>query len=246
MTYFPDDPYLYRQDDPHVEPARPISQGDVFINIPLAGVATPDPRQAGTWRGNAKMGSKAIGMLVTHPCASRSRRTFELEDVVALAPVGRSPSNWGPPWEGYLRYFPLPELRGGRDYVADLNAVCPVPSAALERQRVASLSEAGLVALFHRLAMNQIRYPEIPTHFTVEAHKLMVETELWQMWTAARGSERGFQEWLNEPFGGQRLEDEGGDPIPGSEEPTEQDRRSRLAWNREELIAELEQALTES
>lgn len=246
MTYFPPDPYLARADEPPVEPSRPVSQGDVFINVPLAGVATPDPRQAGTWRGSAKMGQKAIGMLVTHPCAGRSRRTFELEDVVALAPVGRAPSNWGPPWDGYLRYFPLPGLRDGRDYVADLNAVCPVPSAALEGQRIASLNEPGLVALFHRLAMNQIRYPEIPAHFRFEAHKLMVETELWQKWTAARGTEQGFQEWLSEPFGGQPIEDAAGEPIAGSEEQTGQDRRARLAWNREELIAELEQTLRDA
>lgn len=240
---FPTDPYLYRQDDPHAGPARPISQGDVFINIPLAGPATPDPRHAGVWKGTAKMGKKAMGILVTHPCASRSRRTFQLEDVVAIAPIGKCPHDWGPPWEGNFRHFPLPRLRGGNDYAADLNAVCPVPSAALEGQRIATLNETGLVALFHRLALNQLRYPEVPTHFRVEAHKLSVEIELWERWTQSRGTEDGFQDWLNEPFGGQPLEDEHGTLIPGSGEPTGETRRQVLGAYREALIAELEQTL---
>jgi hypothetical protein len=245
MSYFPGDPYLFRQDDPHVASARPISQGDVFINIPLAGAATPDPRQAGTWRGRAKTGENAIGVLVTHPCASRSRTTFKLEEVVSVASVRKRPRDWGPPWNGYLRYFPLPGLRRGVDYAADLNAVCPVPSVALEGHRIACLNEPGLVALFHRLAMNQIRYPEIPAHFEAEAHKLMVETELWQRWTEVHGTDEGFQEWLNESFGGQPVEDEMGEIIAGSEEPTGDDRRARLTWNREELLAELEHTLAE-
>lgn len=242
---FADDPYLHRQDDPPTAPARPISQGDVFVNIPLAGVATPDPRHQGVWKGNAKTGDKAIGMLVTHPCASRSRRTFELEEVVAVAPVGKRPSGWGPPWAGYWRYFPLPGLRRGDDYAADLNAVCPVPSAALDRQRIASLNEAGLVALFHRLALNQLRYPQIPTHFRVEAHKLSVETELWERWVEVRGAEKGFQDWLNEPFGGQPIEDDNGLLIPGSAEPTGEKRREVLGSYREALLSELERTLAE-
>lgn len=56
-----------------------------------------------------------------------------------------------------------------------------------------------------------------------------------QTWVEARETESGFQEWLNEAFGGQPIEDEGGRAIPGSEQPTDQDRRSRLAWNAEEL-----------
>ncbi len=223
---YPDDPYLYRQDDPDAAPARPISQGDVFIDIPLAGAATLDPRH-GIWKGNAKTGKKAIGLLVTHPCASRSSRTFELENTVSLAPVVKKPRNWGPPWDGYLRYFPLPGLRGDQDYVADLNAAGPVPSAALDGRRIACLNEEGIVALFHRLAMNKIRYPDVPTHFVVEAHKLMVEIDLWERWVEVRGTEAGFQEWLNEPFGGQPLEDEDGMLIPGSEEPTGGSRLTR-------------------
>lgn len=242
---FPDEPYRYLEREPQAGPCRPISQGDVFINIPLAGPAVADTRHEGVWKGTAKTGPKAIGILVTHPCASRSRRTFQLEEVVALAPIGKCPSRWGPPWTGSYRHFPLPGLRDGADYAADLNAICPVPSAALEGRRIACLSEAGLVALFHRLALNQLRYPEIPTHFQVEAHKLNTEIDLWERWVQVRGTEDGFQEWLNEPFGGQPLEDQSGQWIPGSEQPTGETRRDVLAGYGEALRAELEATLNE-
>lgn len=234
---FPDAPYLYRQDVPEAGSGRPISQGDVFVGVPLAGAATPDSRHEGVWKGRAKTG---VGLLITHPCASRSRRTFQLNDVVSLAPVLKRPRGWGAPWEGYFQYFPLPGLRGDADYAADLNSACPVPTAALAGKRIACLSEAGLTALFHRLAMNQLRYPEIPTHYKVEAHKLMVETELWERWVGARNTEDGFQEWLSLPFGGQPIEDENGIIRPDSGEPTGDLRRDVLGAYREALIGELE------
>lgn len=244
MSYLPADPYLYRQDDPHAAPARPISQGDVFLGIPLAGAATPDPKQEGTWRGTAKTGPKALGMLVTHPCAGRSRSTFRLHEVVSVAPLARCPSGWGPPWSGYLQYFPLPKLRHDTDYVAKLNEACPVPSDALAGRRIASLNQPGLTALFHRLAMNQLRYPEIPTHFEIEASKLMSETDLWERWVEVRGDEAGFQQWLNEPFGGQPVEDGNGNVLDGSAGPPGTTRRDVLGWNDEELKQELEETLS--
>src|SRR5262245_16191575 len=130
---FPDDPYLYREDEPHVGPARPISQGDVFVDIPLVGRAQPHPKQAGTWvTPKPRMGLGSLGLLIRHPCASRSQTTFRLNDAVSIAPVVRCPQGFGPPWDGYYSMLPLPALRGGEDYVAKLDEACPVASSALE------------------------------------------------------------------------------------------------------------------
>jgi len=233
---FPADPYRYRGDSPHVGPSRPLSQGDVFVDIPLLGPAQRHPTQAGTWIApKPRTGPKALGLFVTHPCASRSQTTFQLAPAVSIAPVVKRPSNWGPPWDGYHSYVPLPDLRDGQDYVAKLGEVCSVPTEALVGQRVACLSQDGLEALFHRLAMNSLRFPKTPTHYTYEAARLTHEVDLWERWAAHFGGEGGFQDWLNEPFEGQAHEDADGEPVAESAQPTGRTRREVLLWNYTEV-----------
>jgi hypothetical protein len=237
---FPDAPYLYREDEPLAGPGRPLSQGDVFADIPLVGPAQPNPKQPGSWVApKPRTGPKALGLFVTHPCASRSSTTYALAPFVSIAPVVKRPKNWAPPWDGWYEYFPLPKLRDGEDYVAKLGEVCPVPSGALDGRRIACLGGRGLEALFHRLAMNSLRFPETPSHYRMEAARLTNEMRLWEQWTVARNTEAGFQEWLDKPFGGQAHEDADGEPIPGSAKPSGESRRAVLVWNYEELAAEL-------
>lgn len=241
---FPAALYLYREDEPPVGPGRPISQADVFVDIPLVGPAQPNTKQAGTWvASKPRTGPKALGLFVTHPCASRSRDTYALRPAVSIAPVVKCPSNWGPPWDGYYEYFPLPNLRDGQDYVAKLSEVCPVPTAALTGRRIACISGEGLEALFHRLAMNSLRFPETPAHYRTEATRLTYEINLWERWTIGKGEEIGFQKWLDEPFGGSEREDASGRVILGSAEPTGFTRRSVLVWNYDEVAAELDAEL---
>jgi len=95
-------------------------------------------------------------------------------------------------------------------------------------------------ALYHRLAMSSIRYPEIPAYFDFEAQKVTNELDLWERWVEVRETEDGFQEWLSGDFGGQPQEDENGNPIPGSAKPDGRKRREVLVWNKAELEAELE------
>src|SRR5207248_580281 len=102
------------------------------------------------------------------------------------------------------------------------------------------LNGDGLEALFHRLAMNSLRFPETPAHYQIEAAKLTVETDLWEIWAEARQTEDGFQDWLNEPFGGQSIETAEGGLVEGSAAPTGESRRDVLAWNGEEVLRELE------
>jgi len=152
------------------------------------------------------------------------------------------PTQLGPPWDGYFNFVPLSDLRDGEDYVAKLGEVCSVPSEALAGQRIACLSQDGLEALFHRLAMNALRFPETPAHFKTEAARLTNEINLWERWTAHHGSEDGFQAWLNEPFGGQPREDAAGNLIADSGQETGQPRRAVLVWNYDELSDELDAA----
>lgn len=242
---FPTAPYLYRTDEAHAGPVRPLSQGDVFVDIPLVGAAQRDPRQTGTWRApKPRTGPKALGLFVTHPCASRSRETYQLAPFVSIAPVVKCPNNWGPPWEGWYEYFPLPRLRDGEDYVAKLGEACPVPSGALAVHRIACLSQEGLETLFHRLAMNSLRFPETPVHYETEAARLTNEINLWERWTAHYGTEEGFQGWLDEPFGGQPREDAEGNQVEGSAQASGESRRTVLVWNYDELSDELDASLS--
>lgn len=242
---YPTAPYLHLGNEPHVGPDRPLSQGDVFLDIPLVGAAQRDARQAGTWRATKpRTGATALGLFVTHPCASRSPTTFELAEFVSIAPVVRCPSAWGPPWDGYYDLAPLPGLRNGEDYVAKLGEVCPVRSEALAGHRIACLSRDGLKALFHRMAMNSLRFPETPMHYKTEATRVTNEINLWERWTARRGTGDGFQDWLNEPFEGQAREDADGTVLEESREPSGQPRRAVLVWNYEELCEELDAALS--
>lgn len=237
MSY-PSGLYQYRSDEPPAGPHRPLSQGDVFDGVPLVSAAVPNPKQAGTWKTpKPRLG---LGMFVTHPCASRNQVTFKLAPFVAVAPVVKCPKEWGPPWDGYYYLIPLPGLRNGEDYVARLDQVCSVASEALPGHRVACLNQAGLEALFHRLAMNSLRFPETPAHYRTEAARLTYEVDLWELWTKQSGSEDGFQEWLNGPFQGQQSEDPEGKLIAGSAQPTGGTRREVLVWNYDEIRNELE------
>lgn len=194
-------------------------------------------------RPKARTGSKALGLFVTHPCASRNQTTHELAPCVSIAPVVKCPHNWGPPWEGYYELVPLPGLRNGENYVAKLGEVCSVRAEALVGHRIASLNQEGLVeALYHRLAMNSLRFPETPVHYKTEAARLASELSLWEHWTTRYGTEDGFQEWLDQPFGGQPHEDSGGNLIAGSERASGEIRRAVITWNYDDLLTELEES----
>ena len=162
-SLLPADPYHCRASAPHAGGDRPLSQGDVFLDIPILRAAVPDPRHAGQWKASIKVGPKALGMLVTHPCSSRARHTGVLESV-SIAPVLPCPKGFEMPWDGFYEYFPLPGLKDGQDYAADLSAVCPIQTQHLADRRIACLNEQGLAALFHRLALNSSRLDRIPDH----------------------------------------------------------------------------------
>jgi hypothetical protein len=94
--------------------------------------------------------------------------------------------------------------------------------------------------------MNSLRFPETPLHYQTEAARLTHEVDLWERWTQSRGEEDGFQEWLDEPFGGQPHEDASGGLTPASAQTSSRARREVLLWNYDEVAAELEAFLLTS
>jgi len=78
-------------------------------------------------------------------------------------------------------------------------------------------------------------------HYVTEAQRVTTEIDLWERWVTETGAEDGFQEWLDEPFAGQSAEDENGNIVPDSAEPSGESRRSVLLWNREEVEEELDE-----
>ena len=245
-SFLPPDPYLYRAHVPHAGGARPVGQGDVFLDVPLLRAAKPNLRHVGQWLASVKAGDQALGMLTTHPCSSRSRATDRLRESVTIAPVIRAPQGFEAPWTGYYEYFPLPGLRDGDNYVADLSAVCPVRSELLAGRRISCLNADGLAALFHRLSLHSTRLDRIPDHFKSEAERLSFEMALWEIWATARGTEDGFQTWLDDAFEGQPQENADREHGAATQEPTGTSRREALRWNFEEIKDELTRFLHQS
>lgn len=243
----PAEPYIYIQQEPHAGGSRPLSQGDVFLDVPLVQAARPDTRHAGQWKARVKVGPKALGMLVTHPCASRVRVSGALKSTLLLAPVVPCPSDFCEPWRGYYEFFPLPKLRAGENYVADLSSICPVATEHLVDRRIACLKEESLAVLFHRLALNASRLDRIPDHFAAEAQRLCFEMDLWERWATSLETEEGFQTWLDEPIADPPIEDEHGiQHLSSSVRASASTRREALRWHFEQINRELERYLAGS
>ena len=75
-SFLPAELYLYREDAPHAGGARPLSQGDVFVEIPLRRAAKPHP--ATRWPVAASGQERSRRLLAcsppTHAPADLARR----------------------------------------------------------------------------------------------------------------------------------------------------------------------------
>jgi len=194
--WFPPEPYLERADEPVARSDRPIGMGDVFLGHPvIRGAREVKPTQ---WRVKTAWKPEALAMLVAHPCSARANETSALKDNISLAPVVPMPAPFERPWSGYYELFPLPDLYGSNDYVADLSRVFPCLPEYLEGKRIACLNEGGLAALLDRLARNSTRLEpvHVPGHFEAEAERLRMEFDLWEIWLKGHGEEAGFHEWM--------------------------------------------------
>jgi hypothetical protein len=194
--------YLERADAPHVRPPRPLHQGDVFIDVPLA-IARPNPPSLEQTHPT----QRTAAILISHPCSVRAGpRLLPIQTLVEVRPMTQCTSMealFGPPWDGYYHLFPLPGLLGDEDYAANFRRIGTAPAGSLEANRIACLSHEGWVALQRRYVHHAARVnPDHDQH--VEATRpLWEEVGLWEEWIR-RGHDPGsFEEWLLGRLGGE-------------------------------------------
>lgn len=177
---------------------RPIGQGDVFANVPVAGMTA-------TRNGKLMLQAKpaALVIVVASSCGMRKQAEGELNDVIHVAPIKKLSSlapNWSGP-ESYLDVLPLPGLLtpDGQDAAANLGRTGLCGTNTLDvNQRVACLSKTGMQVLKARIATYFVR-AQIPVSLIeVGAHKEWHELDLWERWANETGSLDGFQAWMSE------------------------------------------------
>lgn len=162
-----DEIYLARAGD--IDPYRPVCQGDVFADVAIPGRDTP-----------------GLAMVISHPCAMRAGP--RVRERVTIAPVSEHRAIALTDWaSGHLRVMPLPALReDGQAYAANLEEPATVDSARLVlEQRIASLSDQGIVLLQQRYIHNHSR-AAIPLEvlYKASAH-VLEELELHESWNIA-------------------------------------------------------------
>lgn len=131
-----DDDALYLVVDEIVEDTRPVNQGDVYRGITLPGFPADD---------------HDVVILTTHPCSLRAGP--RLRPRLQAAPVKRGRHLKRDEWPtAYQRQMPLPNLLGGKSYMATLAESSIVTQADLAgAERIAALSEKGIQILQQRL-----------------------------------------------------------------------------------------------
>ncbi len=229
LDWFPASPYLARADAPWAGGSRPINQGDVFRDLPIAYAVRhplddpPKPRVR-----------SSPGILVTHPCSSRSGSEGRLLEQLAVSPLVprlKGAPSWEEPWpwNSHTWAFPLPGLLDGEDYVVDLRRVGMVRREFLVEHRTAVLNLDGFAAFQARLSFSFTRLPISVQAVRQRAEAYFLEFDLWQLWTEHKATEDGFQPWLEQPS-----------PV----HPTTT-RREALKADYDEIKAELEAELGE-
>lgn len=190
-------PYLARSDSPEVRPDRPIAQGDVFVDVPVALYRKYPPSREGQHPTEAK---QTTVVLYGHPCTSRAGDA--LERVQNVAVVGKASrllggSRWESPYPGRYRLFPLPALVAGEDHVADLGQLAVTRAEYLEGSRVACLSFEALAAFQGRCVRAVSRVDLSIEENERRCTPLWTELGLWERWKTARGTVQGFHAWLD-------------------------------------------------
>jgi len=176
---------------------RPLSQGDIFTDVRVAGRTAVDKN--GHWTASIKNENV---IAVASSCGMR-KAGGALNDVVHVAPIKelvKVAPKWGPPWAGWLHILPLPHLEiGGKGELgANLGRIGLCGADQLTPQnRLASVSLEGMKALKTRLAEYFTR-TEIPVDTAgVGAHEEWWEISLWERWVEATGTHDGYQDWLD-------------------------------------------------
>ncbi len=157
--------------DPEPPLYWPLGPGDVFDGIELGHLAEP---------------FTGLVMVVGHPCSIRAG--MKLQNDIPVAPIEKR----GLPTDKHPlpdRLFPLGKLvppGATSQHMVNLSRTTTVPAADLVlSKRVATLSNAGIVALQQRVVSNAIR-AKIPTG-VIASHCRgpFIEVELWRDWREA-------------------------------------------------------------
>lgn len=153
-----------------------------------AGVPLTIPyRQGDVFDMSADNSEPAYRMLFMHPCTMRDGAVLAGEvTVLEVRKFGKGSARDRDRWEvGNFFEIPLRRLLNNRTiYVADMRRIETVDSAALPRcSRIASLTDAGMLAVQHRLIFHltrlSIEYPELE-----EVNRaLLAELEMQRSWS---------------------------------------------------------------
>lgn len=190
--------YLDRADDPHVRPSRPLCQGDVLTGVPVSLYRKYPPKREGDYSTAAK---ERTVMIYNHPCSIyEGSNLAQIQTVVVVSPAASAlGGGWEHPWPGYLRFFPLPGLIGGEDYVADLSQIAVTRVEYLRERRIACLNVQQMAAFQGRCARLVSRMDPPLSEHVRRVEPQWHEPRLWEIWCNRRGAFTGFQEWLDEP-----------------------------------------------
>jgi hypothetical protein len=193
LPWLPEDSiYLERSVAPLVKPSRPLWQGDVLVDVPLA------------LTGRGLEGAKArpvTAIMLAHPCSIYAGdRLNEMQLIAAIRPA-REAAGKKPlidPWESHYYLFPLPDLIGGEDFVVDFRRIGMTHYRNLDDRRIACLSLGGWAALQRRWAYHSLRI-DLPLSDRIEDLRgLWNEINLWETWAVRGNSPDRFQDWLQE------------------------------------------------
>lgn len=168
-----DDDEIYSAREDEVVRGRPVMQGDVFVEIPLAGFDEP-----------------VDVALLAHPCTMRGAGG-ELKPRILAARV--SSHEYVPPhrWpEGHFRFFPLPALRtdnGADRHFAvafeDISVVSPDDLGVTKR--IACLSARGIYLLQQRFVSSLTRVVVPLNDLRQACEHVLEEADLQEEWVEA-------------------------------------------------------------
>lgn len=190
------DPDSLYDDRTQVPWSRPILQGDVFENVSVPALSQ-DPITV---------------QIVAHPCAMR--RGPVLRERITIAPVEpyqRVVGSDKEGWEGHLRVMPLADLRNdGKHHASMFLDVTAADASQLSfENRIASLSNRGLLVLHQRLIKHYTRLTVDMPALRKEAAPILEEAEQQQDWIeTVLGNEisvasvlretSAYQQWLSD------------------------------------------------
>ena len=192
--------YLEKTSAPPCRPNRPLSQGDVFTEVPLSLITKHHEGRPTSELGKANL-VKAV--LLGHPCSIRGgsadAQFQQLAQVRPLAEVlGNSGRSFEPPYDESYFLFPFPGLTGEDDSVADFRRIGTTATRYLYDHRIACLNHEGWVAFQRRLIWHHGRVDVDPEKQRLASLETWNELDLWEEWKRRRNSFDGFQTWLDE------------------------------------------------